>query len=598
MQKKGYDVGESATGRHRKEDRVRARILLPFAVVVLSVIGAFILATYVYQDWEHARQLNENVAAAQHLFHQGVEKDVAMLQAALIGISSNKEIRSAFLARDRQALLSLTGPLFDRLRKNNRITHFYFDDPDQINFLRVHEPGEFGDRIDRVSTRRALQGRNFVSGIELGVLGTLTLRVVMPWYVGNRLIGLLELGEEVGHIADAVHEILGVDLLVLVSNQLIDAQRWEEGRSMLRHENDWLQLGAQFVVGRAMEKIPRSLVELLRRGGAAPHTVVRLQEDGRDLNVAILPLEDVSDQAVGRLVIVHDVTASQADFRTVMTSTALLSLLLGGGVFAVFYAILGRVERDYQRQREMELQLSRVNTEHQKAVQLEKLSAMGMMVGEIAHQLNNPLVGVINMAQLAEREIHDPKRSGEILEEIARAGKECKAFVSRMLEFTKISHFERSLTDMNQLVENTLSLFRQSVGEQIRIEVDLPAQSPVLNIDPILISHALFNLLSNAAEVSPSGKPISIRLFPEAREKGSLPGWSVSVRDHGPGLSDEALAKIYDPFYTTRSEGTGLGLTVVQHVAILHEGEISACNAEQSGAIFALWLPETQQEAE
>jgi signal transduction histidine kinase len=297
---------------------------------------------------------------------------------------------------------------------------------------------------------------------------------------------------------------------------------------------------------------------------------------------------------VGDIIVVQDVTGLRAGFRNTLIMIAVFSVLVGGIVFATFYTILGRVERDYRSQRVVELQLSRVNTEHQKVVQVEKLSAMGLMIGEIAHQLNNPLAGVVNMAQLAEREAGDPERTKELLGEIAKAGKDCHAFVSRMLDFTKLSSFDRKPTDMNGLIQETVSLFRESAGPESKVVSELPEDAPTLDVDPVLIRHALFNLLSNAAQANPPGGTITINLSPRERPRGHSPGWCLSVRDEGPGLPADVLDKIFTPFFTTRAEGTGLGLPVVQHVAILHEGDIAATNAEGGGAHFALWLPDTR----
>lgn len=588
-------MGKTTANNDKTTDRVKARILLPFTFVILLVIGAFVLAAYIFAEYELERSLQEQVTAAERLFRHEEEKDAAMMRAALIAIAANENIKAAYLEGDRKKLAALAQPLFDELHESNHITHFYFTRPDRVNFLRVHKPDKHGDTIDRITTLEAITGRQFAGGIELGTFGTLTLRVVMPWFENGRLIGVLELGEEVGHIIQGVHHILGSDLLALIDARYIDPQRWAEGKRMLGHENSWPRFGSSYVVGRAMPNIPEGLVNFLEQGAWERHAVVHIQEHGRDLYAAMIPITDAGGQRIGRLAAMHDMTSSLATFRTVIVSTALLSLLAGSIVFVLFHGLLGRVERDYQRQRKLELQLSRVNSEHQKAVQLEKLSAMGMMVGEIAHQLNNPLVGVVNMAQLAEREVEDPERSRELLREIGHAGKECHAFVKRMLEFTRLSHFQRSPTDLNHLLRETLSLFRQSTGEQAQVDLELPKTSPVLDIDGILVSHAVFNLLNNAVQLSPEQAPIQIRLFSQARGKHRQPGWCISVEDQGPGLSENILEKIYTPFFTTRAEGTGLGLTVVQHVAIMHEGEISVTNKEEGGAIFALWLPETQE---
>ncbi|MBC8269249.1 MAG: histidine kinase [Rhodospirillaceae bacterium] len=575
-------------------DRVRARILYPFALVILFVVGAFLVAAYLFENREHEKNLTESAASVERLFRQGLENDSAMMQAALTVIARDDGMKKAFLARDRESLLKLAWPLFDNLRTNNRVSHFYFTDPNRVNFLRVHKPDEYGDTINRITTLRAAEVRVPARGIELGPLGTFTLRAVLPWYEGETLIGFLELGEEIDHITDAVHETMGADLLVLVYEQFLGLKQWETGKEMLGHKNDWPRFGNSVVVGRSMKNIPGELAQTLNQGNHTYKEHIHVIEDGKHLYITFLPLNDISGQEVGDFIVVRDVTGAQVGFQNAMILTASISVLVGSIVFAIFYAILGTVERDYRRQREIELQLSRINTEHQKVIQVEKLSAMGLMVGEIAHQLNNPLVGVVNMAQLAERKIDDPARIRELLYEIGRAGKDCHAFVKRMLEFTKIASFDRKPTDINMLIEETVSLFHQSVSPQQKIVCDLPEISPILGVDPVLIGHALFNLITNAAQVSPPGGTITISLSNVAQLHDPTPGWSLAVADEGPGLSDEVMEKMFTPFFTTRAEGTGLGLPVVQHVAIIHEGRIIATNLGDGGAYFALWLPVTE----
>jgi signal transduction histidine kinase len=303
----------------------------------------------------------------------------------------------------------------------------------------------------------------------------------------------------------------------------------------------------------------------------------------------VLPLADAAGREVGDIVVIRDVTSLQAGLRNSLMTVAALGLLAGGIVFGLFYVILDRVEKDYRRQREMETQFARLSTEHQRIVQLEKLSEVGRTIGEIAHQINNPLVGVINMAQLAEREADDPVRVRELLGEIRRAGKDCHAFLQRMLAFTRVSRSELRPTEVTALVLDTIALFQQSTDRHPAVVTELPP--PVtLDIDPVLVRHALFNLLANAGQVNPPGGTITVQLQPASGPE-RRPGWSLAVIDQGPGLTEAVREKLFTPFFTTRPTGTGLGLAVVQHVAILHEGEATGANHPGGGAIFALWLP-------
>jgi len=247
-----------------------------------------------------------------------------------------------------------------------------------------------------------------------------------------------------------------------------------------------------------------------------------------------------------------------------------------------------------RRKEEVETQFSQLNTAHQRIVQVEKLSAMGLMVGEIAHQINNPLVGVINMAQLALREEGLSEDTREFLEDIRDAGEDCRGFLQRMLDFSKTSRFHRKPTVLGELIEETLLLCQQSLGKPSDVRSEFPKQSVVLQIDPVLMRHALFNLVTNAMQ-SAEGAAICVRL--SAQNRNEAPGWALSVRDWGPGLPDAIMGKIFAPFFTTRPKGTGLGLALVEHVAILHGGEVKASNPIGGGAQFTIWLPEASPEA-
>jgi len=318
-----------------------------------------------------------------------------------------------------------------------------------------------------------------------------------------------------------------------------------------------------------------------------------VESNDQVLHLAMLALTDVAGQRIGDMVVMRDISSVQHAFVRSMASFIGLSLAAGLSVLALFYVALGRVERDYQRQHDLERQLLLIGHEHQRVVQIEKLSALGTMVGEIAHQLNNPLVGVVNLAQLAAREADDPARTRELLGEIRRAGADCHALITSMLRFAKVSSFESHPSDMAQVIDETVLLFRQTDGHQHPVTLDLPAGPVVLTVDPILIRHALFNLLMNAAQASAPDGPITITLVAEANRETGAPGWTLKVSDQGHGVAVNALQKIFTPFFTTRKDGTGLGLTVVQHVALLHGGLVTVHSVPGRGTEFAIWLPET-----
>lgn len=259
-----------------------------------------------------------------------------------------------------------------------------------------------------------------------------------------------------------------------------------------------------------------------------------------------------------------------------------LVVAVGGGLlFAALFALFRSV---HERQRDAESRLSKLSSEHQRIVQMEKLSAIGTMIGQIAHQINSPLVGVINLAQLAERVADDAPQVRELLRDIAAAGAHCSDFVQRMLNFTRISHFELQDADLRIIVNETVDLFVQATTGHPYIDVRLPSESAAARVDLVLIRHALFNLLANACQANPGGQvAVSLSLQPR--------GWELSVSDSGPGVPSDLRRRIFTPFFTTRPGGTGLGLSVVEHIAALHDGGVEVGDVPEGGAYFAMWFP-------
>jgi signal transduction histidine kinase len=576
----------------RQPKRVKAKFIGLFALALAFIMCVFAIAIYGVETRIRDQDLTERSQAVANLFAQKLDHDANLMMATLHAMMSNRAMEDAFRRGDRQELARQGGPLFDALRAEHNITHLYLTRPDFVNLYRFHSPEEFGDKIDRITTTQAHIQQSAAHGIELGPIGTLTLRLVMPWKRADELIGYMEIGEEIEHLIDSIQRSLSVDLLVMIDKHYVEQEQWQRGQDMMHRSGDWNRFASHAVLAQTAEQLPGALDDRLLGHLLAGHST-EISDRGRSLHLAVVPLDDAGKQHIGDLVVIRDITALEATFQWSFISVTLISLLVAGGVLGMFYFALDRVERDYQRQHDLEHQLLLLDTEHRRILQLEKLSALGTMVGGIAHQLNNPLVGVVNLAQLAEREADDPVRTRELLHEIRSAGEDCRTFVKRMLAFTKVSSFESKPTSMADLIDDTVLLFRQTENKHLPVEVRLPNEPVVLAVDPVLIRHALFNLLVNAAQSTTDGKgAIVICLEREDDQVRGIPGWSLAVTDHGRGMAPDVLEKVFVPFYTTRSDGTGLGLPVVQHVALLHEGQVTASSEPEHGTRFAIWLPE------
>jgi signal transduction histidine kinase len=278
--------------------------------------------------------------------------------------------------------------------------------------------------------------------------------------------------------------------------------------------------------------------------------------------------------------------------RTIRNGLFLLWTVTGAAGLVLFFALYKAFTLAYSRLRTAESRFSKLTLEHDRIVQIEKMSAMGELVGEIAHQLNNPLVGVINLTQLAERQVQNPERVSELLAEVRRAGTECRDIVQRILRINQSSRSTLQPTELGELVQDTIAFCHHSIALKHSLDFPPPTRKHVLEVDPVLIRQALFNLIHNAILAAPD-KQVHVAL--DAAQRDSADGVLLSVTDAGPGFGSDTAAKLFKPFFTTRANGTGLGLSVAQHIAMKHGGVVFAENLPAGGARFSIWLPATSR---
>jgi two-component system NtrC family sensor kinase len=229
--------------------------------------------------------------------------------------------------------------------------------------------------------------------------------------------------------------------------------------------------------------------------------------------------------------------------------------------------------------------------------QAEKMSAMGMLVSGVAHELNNPLTTVLGYSGLLlDQEDDAAKRRmlDRVLGEAERAGK----IVHNLLTFSRKRKPERKLTDMAALIDQVLAsresdLRLQNVHVVRRFARDLP---PVL-VDPHQFQQVFLNLLQNAQDALADARRRG-RIVVETRDRG---GWvQVAVSDDGPGIPAHQLKKVFLPFFTTKGvgRGTGLGLSICYGIVHEHGGRIDVESREGEGASFVVEIPTARRQSE
>jgi signal transduction histidine kinase len=224
--------------------------------------------------------------------------------------------------------------------------------------------------------------------------------------------------------------------------------------------------------------------------------------------------------------------------------------------------------------------------------QSEKLAALGQLVAGIAHELNNPLQGVLGHLELLRRTGAFPKALRRDIQLIYREADRAAKIVRNLLVFAGSRKLTRRRLSVNAVLSRAIAL-RASACRANGIEVirHYDDKLPRVQGDPVLLQQALFNIIINAeqAVAEAGGGRIEVRttLTP------SRDMIAASVRDTGHGIPPEVLPRIFEPFYTTKEvgKGTGLGLAIAYGIIQEHGGEIHAVNHSDGGAVFTVELP-------
>jgi signal transduction histidine kinase len=256
------------------------------------------------------------------------------------------------------------------------------------------------------------------------------------------------------------------------------------------------------------------------------------------LNIAIAPLVSKDQEQIGRLVIFDDVTD-----RT-----------------------------------ELERRL----------VQADKLSSIGLLAAGVAHEVNTPLAVISTYAQMLAKQVTGDDQKSRLLDKIARQTFRASEIVNSLLNFSRTSPTEFDEVDLAKVIRETASLIEHQLEKAgVHVELSLDDKMPVIRGNPGKLQQVFLNLFLNARDAMDSGGRLNVRTWSEDYTA------HVEVSDSGAGIPSEHLARIYDPFFTTKTakKGTGLGLAVTYGIVKEHGGSIEVHSHPGAGTRFHLEFP-------
>jgi two-component system NtrC family sensor kinase len=221
-------------------------------------------------------------------------------------------------------------------------------------------------------------------------------------------------------------------------------------------------------------------------------------------------------------------------------------------------------------------------------LQSEKLASLGKLAAGVAHEINNPLTGVMlyTSSMMSDLPEDDPNR--EKFEIVINETKRCREIVKELLDFSRQTAPDKTMGNIREIIERILRIIHnQLVLKKLNVIEDYGSDVPEFPMDDNKISQAILNLLINAVEATPEGGEIRVSTSLNSHNQAT-----ITIADNGKGISREHLNRIFEPFYTTKgTKGIGLGLAVTWGIISQHEGDIKVDSTEGKGTTFTIYLP-------
>lgn len=320
-------------------------ILTIILCLALGAAAIVFLLNVSYQDNINLIS-KQSVQMSEEAFRNLEKNDTNMLSATLESLMENDAYKKLFEAKDRNKLYQQVEPLFKNFKERYRITHWYFlnPEPESTAFLRVHKPAQFDDQIKRATYLKAVETKDFASGKELGQTA-FALRVVHPYYDNGKLIGYMELGEEIDHFLGIMKKQTGNDFGLLIKKKYLDEKQWASTRASKNLKNNWGDYSDVVLVDKTtddtniinyagdMEKVPDGglVLEEVKKGNSV---FVR----------GIFPLYDAKNRKVGGVFVLRDITpvynAMQAMQNKAITFIVLLMLAISVVIIVIFNKLI------------------------------------------------------------------------------------------------------------------------------------------------------------------------------------------------------------------------------------------------------------------
>ena len=326
-----------------EKQHIRLKVLLPMSIGLLIFIGLFVASTSWYLNRKIYRDLSQNISNIDTMFHSLLDQRAEMMKIQLEQLANNPHLQQLIIAKDREQLYKATEPVYQALHRHMNISHFVFYSPEKAVFLRVNNPQHFGDRTVRSTLQQAAKTGKTAVGMELGPLGSFTLKLATPWILDGKLIGYLELGQEIKQLINQFFTQQNTELILTINKDQLIREDWEARARSLGKESDWNLLANKVIVQMTKPEMIGVLRNIIDQD-YHPAQIIKVEFDDRQYQGLSLPLFDATHRQIGEFLMLNDLTEEVTDYHNGVQFFIALCLFFGGGFLYFASMVLGKTE--------------------------------------------------------------------------------------------------------------------------------------------------------------------------------------------------------------------------------------------------------------
>ncbi len=586
--------------------------------IIVGISGIFI-TIFIFDSRDHLQHLIDTQVTSVRLSAEAIEIETSRYYQNRIKafvsyeeVPKQEAVIASFARRDREELLRLSTPYLDFFRKeNSSFSTFGWVTPDNRVFLRVHNPKTFGDAIAKMRPDVVIANKLFQShsGYMIAKTG-LQYRLVRPVAYNGQHVGTIQFGIKLNLFLDTLHEKLHSNVgMVIDNNKFATISRSKlpsftgETHTVQSKQLDFFKQGNDVIDwSLAQQKVTLK---------------------GKTYIIAnAFSLKDYKQQAQGNIFVALDISQQvqklQSRIVFILLITTLLLLLSFFILYSSYGALVQKIINLNQSLEKINFELedrvrertARLQKKEKQLHRAQKMEAIGMMAGGVAHDLNNILSGIVSYPELLLLQLPESSELRPPIEAIQESGQRAAVVVADLLTVARGAASIKEPSDIHLLIQEFLESpewqkIQSSHPDVVCLE-EFNAEYSIISCSPVHIKKTVMNLMINAMEAINEVGNIVVSTCnqqldkPEILDKHDLePGNYVvlTVQDDGPGIADRDLEHIFEPFYTKKvmgQSGTGLGLAIVWNTVQDHHGKITITSSEK-GTCFQLYFPVGEQ---